>query len=1056
MNVLDRNDGSYTMYISLMWYNLKYCILNGLAIHKISKLKRIITCFIILFNNVIVTWAQIPDGTALPSSTGTSAIARNIDIPVDLSTGRANVQIPLYSAGFSKMQIPVTISYQTSGIKVTDIATWVGLGWNLSAGGRITRIVRGHPDEKGYLVPGLNTSLQFLLDNVASWDYGLFDFYYNEQSNAELDGQPDIFYFEIPGKSGMFVLAPNGEAHTIPYQDIEIERINNTYFTIRDENGNKFIFGDSINSRETIQQTIVDTTDNLEIFFDHPLSNKYDVKTKTVDYVSTWHLTKAMDCNGDCVSFTYDTLSSYEYEDYNVAALLDVNVSTKQNTRKFDYLRHIKTKERPAYLKEIVWRGGKLEFITEARYGVLSGARQLRQIKLYSIENKCLKNIVFSYGEFTNGSLKLTGLREEAGTLDRPICTFFYNTSVNIPARHKAGFDHWGYYNGTTSELRQLPSCNIDEVSLDGVSRSPNVTYAKASILEAILFPNGARKELEYELNQGALYYNSTQIQAGGLRIKQIKESESSTSQPRVTSYEYVTEYGQPSGVLLFDKPRYYEVALKEMNNGVQHWWATIFSRSGNSMSDASGTTVFYTSVKVVQPDSSYCLTKFNNAHDEYGYMASIPDGGTVNSRFEQDMSGFILNTSNSWMRVPIEKASYTKNGELLSKQTNEYIEDTKNRKVIDAYLFVALGAQDPIRGRFLGRYRYISSPYRLARTRNYTTKYELESEIRYMYGESPLRPIETITYTAGSDTLRTKVKYSSDFGDLQQYNGNDTMLLALKAMQYKGMNAIPIEQVTEKNGKIVEAQLSMFRILFDINDAIVPHKNKKIIIQKPLSSGDFDFSEIDNGQFKFDSHYKDEKIVDKYDQYLNVIQSHNVFGNTKAVIYGYEGTLPVAEIDNAQVSCNGERTNEVIYTSFEDMDDQFVEQNFSKTGRKICQGVYKADISDLSPGTYIVSYWIKDNATAPWRFVKETFTVQENLVVFNKSIGTATSYIDELRIYPQDARMVSYTYDPGIGKTSETDINDRSTYTQYDAFGRVIEIRDNNQHKRTSYEYYD
>ena len=142
-----------------------------------------------------------------------------------------------------------------------------------------------------------------------------------------------------------------------------------------------------------------------------------------------------MDCNGDCVSFTYDTLSSYEYEDYNVAALLDVNVSTKQNTRKFDYLRHIKTKERPAYLKEIVWRGGKLEFITEARYGVLSGARQLRQIKLYSIENKCLKNIVFSYGEFTNGSLKLTGLREEAGTLDRPICTFFYNTSVNIPAR---------------------------------------------------------------------------------------------------------------------------------------------------------------------------------------------------------------------------------------------------------------------------------------------------------------------------------------------------------------------------------------------------------------------------------------------------------------------------------------------------------------------------------------------------------------------------------------------------------------------------------------------
>ena len=113
------------------------------------------------------------------------------------------------------------------------------------------------------------------------------------------------------------------------------------------------------------------------------------------------------------------------------------------------------------------------------------------------------------------------------------------------------------------------------------------------------------------------------------------------------------------------------------------------------------------------------------------------------------------------------------------------------------------------------------------------------------------------------------------------------------------------------------------------------------------MSSGDFDFSEIDNGQFKFDSHYKDEKIVDKYDQYLNVIQSHNVFGNTKAVIYGYEGTLPVAEIDNAQVSCNGERTNEVIYTSFEDMDDQFVEQE-GKFAKEYTRRTYRIYLPEL------------------------------------------------------------------------------------------------------------
>lgn len=1044
--------------------NIDHCSLHVLTLNLDTKRKnclqnfkfsRFSICFFLIICNIIPLQAQITDGAALPSSAVTSATARNIDIPVDLSTGRATVQIPLCMAGPSNMQIPLTLSYQTSGIKVTDIATWVGLGWDLSAGGKITRVVRGYPDEKGYLVPGMNTSLQFLLDVQKNWDYGIFDSYYDKQSKEYLDGQPDVFYFEIPGKSGMFVFDPAGKPHTIPYQDIDIEWVDKTYFTIQDENGNKFIFGDTDASREKIQQTIIDSTEHIRSI---PGNLSLKKRERTLEYISAWNLTQMSDCNGETISVEYDNMSSYEYSNYNEATLVNINASTKEHARRYNYYQHILTKETPAYITKVTWRTGQLRFTSSTnKREDFKTARQLDKIDIYTIHNNLIRSVSLSYGKFSNGSLKLSDLYEESGNQKRKICSFEYNSTIHMPERNLAGYDHWGYYNGTKNERLKAPICDIAGIPFGEVSREPDINYAKASILESIIFRNGGTKRLLYEMNQGIAYSENTASTVGGLRIKQIIDIDPTTSDTKITQYDYVTESGNPSGKQLFYKPLYYDIAYIENENGVSHYWTVVNNLSNNFLFDASGNTTFYTSVKVTMPDSSYSYTKFYDARDENGKKTMVPDGGNISTVYEWDIRGSILNTSYAWKRLPIEITSYTPQGKLISKQTNEYSEDWTHRTEIDAYLLISTGASDPVRGRFLGWYRYISSPYRLVRTKTYSSDYALASETQYKYGKTKniLMPIETITYTVENDTLRNRVKYSSDYFDvLAQYTGNDTMLVALQTMQLKNMNAIPIERIQEKNGKVLNAQLMTFRTLY--NDAVVLHKTKNLFLKQPIANSSFQESNMANDRFSFDNRYEDVQIVDQYDEFLNAIQSHDVFGNNNAVIYGYEGTLPIAKIENAQASCTGERTNEVIYTSFEDVDDQFVEQNFSKTGRKVCQGVYKADISDLSPGTYIVSYWIKDNATAPWRFIKETFTVQENLVVFNKPIGTATSYIDELRIYPQDARMVSYTYDPGIGKTSETDINDRSTYTQYDAFGRVIEIRDNDQHKRTSYEYYD
>ena len=69
------------------------------------------------------------------------------DAPVSLYTGRASVNIPLGGISSGNLSESVSISYQTGGLPVNQVAECVGLGWSLNAGGSITRKVNGLPDE---------------------------------------------------------------------------------------------------------------------------------------------------------------------------------------------------------------------------------------------------------------------------------------------------------------------------------------------------------------------------------------------------------------------------------------------------------------------------------------------------------------------------------------------------------------------------------------------------------------------------------------------------------------------------------------------------------------------------------------------------------------------------------------------------------------------------------------------------------------------------------------------------------------------------------------------
>ena len=88
-----------------------------------------------------------PSVQILQPSSEAQSLGEFAEIPVDLYTGRTNINIPLFTISYNDIEVPISISYHGGGIKVDEEAGAVGLGWTLNASGVINRIVRGMPDE---------------------------------------------------------------------------------------------------------------------------------------------------------------------------------------------------------------------------------------------------------------------------------------------------------------------------------------------------------------------------------------------------------------------------------------------------------------------------------------------------------------------------------------------------------------------------------------------------------------------------------------------------------------------------------------------------------------------------------------------------------------------------------------------------------------------------------------------------------------------------------------------------------------------------------------------
>lgn len=191
-----------------------------------KNLATFILCLITL-----TAFAQMPGSQSL-GLIGTNA---------DLSTGTAQMGVPLYTLKDGNFSVPIGLSYNASGIKVEDVASNVGLNWNLEAGGRIVRIVKDKPDEaflgldsRGWDACGTRWHY---------WGYkkGVYPTFLSSVPTEDRfyflkDLEPDIFILNVDGDNIPFMITSGGvEKNGVRVillnenKDIYIEYLENEY-----------------------------------------------------------------------------------------------------------------------------------------------------------------------------------------------------------------------------------------------------------------------------------------------------------------------------------------------------------------------------------------------------------------------------------------------------------------------------------------------------------------------------------------------------------------------------------------------------------------------------------------------------------------------------------------------------------------------------------------------------------------------------------------------------------------------------------------------------------
>ncbi|MEQ1676748.1 MAG: hypothetical protein ABL876_08610 [Chitinophagaceae bacterium] len=445
----------------------------------------------------------------LAPSPDVAALSKAAELQATPHTGAPNARIPVYDLKVGNFSFPVSINYGSNGYKPEEIPSRVGLGWTLNAGGSVSRIVRGKPDD-------FCTPISQYLDESQLQAYTSTAYYFLEDLEDQStyhDSQPDEYRYSVNGLSGRFIIKRDGSVLQLPYNNVKIIVIKSqgavTDILITDGNGVKYKFGEGV-----IEQTL-----------EHNLVNDFLQK----QYITTaWMLTNITLPAGNYINFSYGSLNHYvksgvmqsvrkgytepgaecsQGNNGNNPIPCDV---TPQSSSKETLVRYTSR-----YLTAINTNTGPAIAITYADRPDAGGDNRVDQILVSNGFGTSIKKLQLEYVDrhtatqtpFNEGFfLKKVVVKDPTAiTAEQQVFELGYvdEATAGAGASPSFGIDHLGFANGVNNP--SLLPANTSQAALFGTlgnaNREPNGTHSQKGMLQKLTYPTGGYDEFYYEPN---------------------------------------------------------------------------------------------------------------------------------------------------------------------------------------------------------------------------------------------------------------------------------------------------------------------------------------------------------------------------------------------------------------------------------------------------------------------------------------------------------------------------------------------------------------------------
>ncbi len=515
-------------------------------------------------------------------------------------TGTANLIIPLHTINFEGWELPLTLSYNATGIRTNEEAGEVALGWSINATGVISRTIKGGDDlylnpqgKRGYVheTRAVTHGLGYVFDPLQPFVLPDPNSYYAFVASNLPDTEPDIFNISFFGFNSSFVLSQKVSTGGV-IKVVEIKKSalaisfneNTNVFTVLTPTGFKGEF--SVLERSTSLASSIATADRMYCCAQNQIDIVQVKNNGQFRTITAWYLSKIVSPHGREITFMYD-MNPDGSSPFISRSLAFAESDLGENET------CLQTIHEHVYLKSINSHEVSIQFIMENREDLRkndlftpatpqvefpngNNLKRFKQITVTSpIAGSTLNKVItFVQNYFNQGRHKINSRTEDEFrylrsrlarlTIDDQEYMFeYYGGSGGVPDKLTTGIDHFGFYNGVDNNTRVLPptivtysgTCSMSDLAQDYFyqqrwERRVDFAYGMAGVLKKVRYPTRGYTIYEYDAHrylpdQSNKFKEQPGVKlAGGARIKFVKEYDLNDNLVRQREYRYVESPG--------------------------------------------------------------------------------------------------------------------------------------------------------------------------------------------------------------------------------------------------------------------------------------------------------------------------------------------------------------------------------------------------------------------------------------------------------------------------------------------------------------------------------